>query len=1084
MKKTLLTVLAIAMLSSCGWTDENIALMRPVTASSNYDFNLCSQLVTDGLLCEDLPAYLTLEADGRALSAAEQVPLLDMDTYSRMDFPGGRHELTLGFHNYKADFGVARFVARLSKNADWNLALQVSEDGSNWQEIEKKSGNESIVNESFTVSDLYHYYRYVFSSPQDCGWSVRSLDFHDASADLNPTGNKHEFYSSRNLSDITPASIFRSVWMSRDGGSQWLSIDLGRRSRVSGVEVLWASSPATFGLSASDDGQNWERKTDGKRFSARYVRLDLEGNPEGEPYMISEVRVMGGRKSASVVGAAGPDGWQLRRADVESPWLPAIVPGTVLRSYIDMGVVPDPNFADNQLQISESYFRSDFIYRKVLDSDPSECVLSFDGISWKAEVFLNSEAVGKIDGAFKRASFDLGGKLLGGGRDTITVLVRKPEHPGFATLQNLQSPGLNGGKMGADNPSFHASVGWDWIPTIRGRNIGIWNDVRMEKRRDLKLSDPCVKTVLDADGSALVTVLAKVGNHGSETADAALECILEDMHQEVRVSLAPGEEKEVELPAFRVDRCQLWWPKGYGEPTLHELKLQLLAEGGASCDELAFKAGFRQMEYNVENGALQIYVNGRRFVGKGGNWGFSESNLRYTAAEYDAAVRYHADMNFTMIRNWVGQTGDDEFYEACDRHGIMVWQDFWLANPSDGPDPYDEDMFMDNAQDLVSRIRRHPCIALYCGRNEGYPPASLNSGLASLVSEMHGDIIYIPDSADDTVSGRGPYTVLQSPEYFELPFQDKFHSERGMPSIMNIENLERTLGKDHLWPIDDVWGIHDFTLNGAQKCSNVISMVEKAFGPCENAEEFTRRAQWINYNGYRALFESRSRGRNGLLLWMSHPAWPSMVWQTYDYYFEPLASYFACKKACEPLHIQFNPSSRKIEVVNTSAGNRPGLTARLEMYDMYGRCFYEDSTVLDSDEDSTLELMDVPADIPCEVYYIKSSLNEEGEPVSENFYILGREEGNLRALSELPKPELKMETGFIRTENGQKMTALISNVSESPALMIRMSLHDRAGLIAPVIFNDNYFSLLPGETREITAEFGETEGKIDITLML
>ena len=107
----------------------------------------------------------------------------------------------------------------------------------------------------------------------------------------------------------------------------------------------------------------------------------------------------------------------------------------------------------------------------------------------------------------------------------------------------------------------------------------------------------------------------------------------------------------------------------------------------AVSDAKTFQAGVRQFTYSEEGGALRMWINGRRFIPKGGNWGFGESMLRYRAREYDAAVRYHAEMNFNMIRDWVGQIGDDEFYDACDRYGVVVWQDFWLANPWDGPDP-------------------------------------------------------------------------------------------------------------------------------------------------------------------------------------------------------------------------------------------------------------------------------------------------------------------------------------------------------------------------------------------------------------
>jgi len=95
--------------------------------------------------------------------------------------------------------------------------------------------------------------------------------------------------------------------------------------------------------------------------------------------------------------------------------------------------------------------------------------------------------------------------------------------------------------------------------------------------------------------------------------------------------------------------------------------------------------------------------------------GFAEDLLRYRAREYDIAVDFRKDMNFNMIRNWVGKVGDDEFFEACDKYGNLNWQDFWLANPSDGPIPNHPDMFIENLKDFVKRIRNHPPIGLYVG---------------------------------------------------------------------------------------------------------------------------------------------------------------------------------------------------------------------------------------------------------------------------------------------------------------------------------------------------------------------------------
>ena len=201
-------------------------------------------------------------------------------------------------------------------------------------------------------------------------------------------------------------------------------------------------------------------------------------------------------------------------------------------------------------------------------------------------------------------------------------------------------------------------------------------------------------------------------------------------------------------PALRLQNPKLWWPAGYGEQNLYDVKLSFETGRHDVSDMKAFRAGVRQFTYSDgEDGALKIFINGRRFIARGGNWGFPESMLRYRAREYDAAVRYHKEMNFTMIRNWVGQTGDDAFFEACDKYGIVIWQDFWLANPYDGPDPDDNELFMRNAEDFVERIRNHPSIGLFCGRNEGDPPKPLEDGLTDLVDRLDPGMKYFPASA-------------------------------------------------------------------------------------------------------------------------------------------------------------------------------------------------------------------------------------------------------------------------------------------------------------------------------------------------
>jgi beta-galactosidase/beta-glucuronidase len=293
-------------------------------------------------------------------------------------------------------------------------------------------------------------------------------------------------------------------------------------------------------------------------------------------------------------------------------------------------------------------------------------------------------------------------------------------------------------------------------------------------------------------------------------------------------------------------------------------------------------------------------------------------------------------MNFTMIRNWVGQIGDDAFYDACDRYGIVVWQDFWLANPWDGPNPDDNALFLHNAEEFVRRIRNHPSVGLYCGRNEGYPPEELDTGIRKILSESHPDLHYIPSSADDVVSGHGPYAAMPMKYYFTSRATPKLHSELGMPNIVTLDSLRATMAESDLWPQGRMWGLHDFTQQGAQGGASFRRRLEESYGGADNIADWVELAQFVNYDGYRAMFEAQSRFRMGLLIWMSHPAWPSLTWQTYDYFLEPTAAYFGAKKASEPLHIQWNPATDNVEVVNYSAGNRNGLTAHAEIRNIDG----------------------------------------------------------------------------------------------------------------------------------------------------
>ena len=638
-----------------------------------------------------------------------------------------------------------------------------------------------------------------------------------------------------------------------------------------------------------------------------------------------------------------------------------------------------------------------------------------------------------------RGRFDVTKHLLPGEKNALAVRIVKNDTPGSAKQKTFASAGHNGGALGLDNPTFHASVGWDWISTIRGRNTGIWNDVYLTTSGPVTIENPYVATSLPLPetSSADVGVEVDLVNHEAKPLKGRLRGRIGDAKFEQKFKLEASARSRIKLdssthPALRLRNPRLWWPAGYGEPNLYDMELTVKAHRHIS-DRKAFKVGVRQMAYSKEGGKLRIWINGRRLVPKGGNWGFSESMLRYRQREYDTAVRYHSDMHFNMIRNWVGQTGRDAFYEACDRHGVMVWQDFWLANPWDGPDPEDDDLFLRNARDFILRIRNHPSMGLYCGRNEGDPPPRLEEGLTKMLAELHPGIQYIPNSAEDVVSGHGPYTAMPVSYYFGAGANSTLHSERGMQNIPPIESVQLMMPKKALWPQGLDWGLHDFCLQGAANGASYRQIIDYDYGGATSAEQWISLAQFINYNGYRAMFEGQSKHRMGLLLWMSHPCWPSFVWQTYDYYFEPTAAYFGAKKGCEPLHIQWNPVTENIEVVNYSGGNVGGLSAHVQILNMDGSQQWTKAASLDSKEDSTVPCikMEYPAGLT-PVHFLRLTLTQNGKPVSSNFYLRPREVGNYRAIRELPRVNLEATTGVQRQGSRWILATNLHNPLEAP----------------------------------------------------
>ncbi len=1103
----------------------NLALHRPAYQSSAYDYNLTAQLITDGIKESSIPEWIeTSTSNAGILPKNEREVFLDGNVTSSVNVSGDSPWVEFDIKGGSEAPEIDRIDLYLRKiygrsvSGTWTYTVIGSDDGATWKEVGRASGSEwpdmaapgpsFMESIAFTASARFRSYRVQFAAANLRSWGVAEVALFDKGQSVRVAGS----------------DLFSSAWMSAGSGDEWVYVDLGSVCTFDRIALTWIARATEGSIQASDDASQWKTlhplaagtgTNDDIHLAqparGRYVRV-LMSKPEkpGDRYILSELEVYGrGGIVARPHGTAAlqADGtlplaggnWRVQRDSLvpaggeelstagfaDKDWMIATVPGTVLTSYLNDGAIPDPDFGDNQYAISDSFFCADFWYRDEFNVPTQQRAgehtwLNFDGINWKAEVFLNGHMVGRIHGGFMHGRFDVTSLVHHGGVNAMAVHIIRVTNPG--STKDKAGPTVNGGALGRDNPTYHASAGWDWISTIRGRDTGIWSDVSLTTSGPVTILDPLVTTALPLPDTthADVTIQVRLRNLDSRPVTGRLHAHFGDVDVEVPATIEAGSTKGFELspatqPALRLVNPKLWWPVGYGDPSLYPVSISFLVDGIVS-DKTSFQAGVRQFTYSEDDGVLKIWINGRRFIARGGNWGFPESMLRYRSREYETALRYHRDEHFNMIRNWVGQTGDEAFYDAADRNGVVIWQDFWLANPWDGPNPDDNALFLANASDYLLRIRNHASLGIFCGRNEGLPPQQIDDGLRNLVAALEPGSHYISSSADGPVSGHGPYRVEPLRYYFEHA-PAKLHSEMGSPNVVEMDDLRRTMPESAMWPQGYQWPLHDY-----HEHNPFTTAVEKQYGGANNVNDWVSFAQFVDYDAYRGMFEGQSKNRLGLLIWMSHPAWPSLLWQTYDYFFDTDAGYYGAKKASEPLHIQWNAATDAVEVVNYSAGEQTGLMAHAQVIDIDGTVKWEKSAALDSHEDSTLAPLQLEFPVGlARTHFIRLTLTRGKDVASSNFYLHGLAEGDYQGIRELAAAKVNTKTHVRRNGAEWQITTELHNVSKTPALMVRAkAVRSKSGdLIVPALYSDNYIALMPGEKRtiSISLEDADTRGE-------
>ena len=470
----------------------------------------------------------------------------------------------------------------------------------------------------------------------------------------------------------------------------------------------------------------------------------------------------------------------------------------------------------------------------------------------------------------------------------------------------------------------------------------------------------------------------------------------------------------------------------------------------------------------------------------------AEFMLRCQAKDYDTKLRFHKEMNFNMIRNWMGMTADEAFYAACDKYGIMVWDEFWLnSSTTVGVLPQDIPLFQANAVEKIKACRNHPSIALWCAENEATPPPVINDGLRAAVRTYDGDDRYYQENSHAVnLSGSGPWNNLDPKQYFRgVPVGNSGHpqpfgmrSEIGTAAFTSFDSFQKFMPKSDWWPHDEMWNKHFFGPSAGNAGPDGYSAsLNRRYGVPRSIQEYCAKAQFLNLETMKAMYEGwldhSDTDASGILIWMSQSAYPSFVWQTYDYYYDTTGAYWGAKTACEPVHIYWNQNDDRIRVVNTSGKKAEGFVAEAWIYNLDGTKKSFQSAPVSSKADAVADCFTLayPKGLS-PTHFIKLRLKDHaGKVVSENFYWRGTSPLNYHALNDLPPVRLAVKSQVMQVGGAETMTATITNPASSHtvAFAIRPKLvNPKTGAqVLPVFMNDGYFSLVPGETKQITLHY-------------
>ena len=804
-----------------------------------------------------------------------------------------------------------------------------------------------------------------------------------------------------------------------------------------------------------------------------------------------------GQRSVRISGDRAPldTGWTVACDGVS---VEATVPSTVAGSLYEAGFFgEDLLVGRNYERVDKSIFDGVWSYITTFAGKPAKgqhAELVFDGLNYYADVFLNGRQIASSDttfGVFIQRKYD------------VTDLL-KADNKLEVRLRRAQKGDLNIGFV-------------DWNPRPLDESMGIVRPVTLHTTGAVSVEDVYVVPDLDTESFATadLTVRVTLCNKEDRPVEATLVLGLgAGGTASVPVVLGAGETRSIPLtPAdasiLHINNPRVWWTYDLGSPELYRLSVKV-EEGGSLSDTGEATFGIRKIESRLtEDGYRQFILNGKDILLKGAGW-TDDIFLLDTPESMERQVRYVRDMNLNLIRfeNIWGK--DDTVYDLCDELGVLAlvgfscqweWEDYCGLPEVNGygciNTPESEELAVRYFHDQVVRLHNHPSVIAWLTGSDRIP----NPGLEERYLAIYGEEDYRPyicsAKNQKSLAGwsgtkmEGPYEYV-GPDYWykdtEAGGAFGFNTETGIgANLPQLESLRKMIPEESLWPLSDAWDYHCTASGSDMNSTRVLQQtINGLYGGFDSLEDFVLKAHAVDYDGTRAMFEAfrvRVPKSTGIVQWMLNSAWPSLYWQLYDWYGVPTAGYYGTKKACEPLQLLFDYADRRVYAVNESAGAAPhALKATVKVFDASSRLIGEETKSVYVGYRDVLPVFDLRR-YDGKPHFVALSLEDANGPVADNFYCLPARDNTydwrrtnwyvtpVSAFSDLGFAfgQGSADIDLTVTDEGDTLSVTLVNGSPFISYMNILKAKDSEGnLIVPAYWSDNFFPLLPGQTKTVT----------------